>query len=287
MNSPKLRIKLPKKLVRHVPDIRLNLISVGKLDDEGYNNNFSDGKWKLSKGSLVVAKGKKTCSLYTVQAKICKGVVNTLENDSSTDLWHRRLGHMSEKGLQVLSKKELLAGIKGTPLKTCVHCFHGKQNRISFRRNIASRKSHVLDLIHSDVCGPLKVRTLGGALYFVTFIDDHSRKVWAYTLKTKDQVLDVFKHFQAKVERETGRQLKCVRSDNGGEYIGPFDQYCTNHGIRHEKTVKKTPQQNGVAERMNRTILERVRCLLSHSKLPRSFWGEAMRTVVDLINLSP
>ena len=251
----------------HVPDIRLNLIYGGKLDDEGYNNNFSDGKWKLSKGSLVVAKGKKTCSLYTMQAKICKGVVNTLENDSSTDLWHRRLGHMSEKGLQVLSKKELIV--------------------VSFRRNIASRKSHVLDLVRSDVCGPLKVRTLGGTLYFVTFIDDHFRKVWAYTLKTKDQVLDVFKHFKANVERETGRQLKCVRSDNGGEYIGPLDQYCTNHSIRHEKTVKKTPQQNGVVERMNRTILERVRCFLSHSKLPRSFWGEAMRTTVDLINLSP
>ena len=243
--------KLLLRDVRHVSDIRLNLISTGKLDDEGYNNNFSDGKWKLSKGSLVVAKGNKTCSLYTMQAKICKGVVNTLENDSSTDLWHRRLGHMSEKGLQVLSKKELLAGIKGTPLKTCVHCFHGNQNRISFRRNIASRKSHVLDLVHLDVCGPLKVRTLGGDLYFVTFIDDHSRKVWAYTLKTKDQVLDVFKHFQANVERETGRQLKCVLLDNGGQYIGPFDQYCTNHGIMHEKTVKK--------------ILARVRCLLSHS----------------------
>ena len=234
--------KLFLRDVRHVPDIRLNIIYAGKLDDEGYNNNFSDGKWNLSKGSLVVANGKKTCSLYTMQAKIYKGVVNTLENDSSTDLWHRRLGHMSEKGLQALSKKELLVGIKGTPLTTCVHCFHGKQNRISFRRNIASRKSHVLDLVHYDVCGPLKVRTLGGALYFVTFIDDHSRKVWAYTLKTKDQVLDVFKHFQANIERETGRQLKCVRSDNGGEYIGPFDQYCTNHDIRHGKIVKKTPQ---------------------------------------------
>ena len=182
--------KLLLRNVWHVPDIRLNLIYGGKLDDEGYNNNFSDGKWKLSKGSLVVAKGKKTCSLYTMQAKICKGVVNTLENDSSTDLWHRRLGHMSEKGLQVLSKKELIV--------------------VSFRRNIASRKSHVLDLVRSDVYGPLKVRTLGGTLYFVTFIDDHFRKVWAYTLKTKDQVLDVFKHFKANVERETDRQLKCV-----------------------------------------------------------------------------
>ena len=95
-----------------------------------------------------------------------------------------------------------------------------------------------------------------------------------------------FKYFQAKVERKTGKKLKCVRSDNGGEYIGPFDQYCRTQGIRHQMTVKKTPQQNGVAERMNRTMVERMRCMLSHAKLPRSFWAKAMRTTVDLINLS-
>jgi hypothetical protein len=123
---------------------------------------------------------------------------------------------MSEKELQVLVKKELLAGATGTSLEPCVYCFYEKQNRVSFHRSIASRKSHVLDLVHSDVCELLKVKTLGGALYFITFIDDHSRKVWAYTLRTKDQVLNVFKHFQAMAERETDRQLKCARSNNGG-----------------------------------------------------------------------
>ena len=151
---------------------------------------------------------------------------------------------MSEKGLQVLTKKELLPGMKGKPLKTCVHCLAGKQTRISFRTILANRKSNVLDLVHSYDCGPMKVKFHGGALYFVTFIDDHSRKVWAYTLKTKDQVLDVFKHFHAKVERETRKKLKCIRSDNGGEYIGPFDEYCCSQGIKHQKNVKKTPQQN-------------------------------------------
>jgi transposase InsO family protein len=278
--------KLVLKDVRHVPDIRLNLISTGKLDDEGYKNHFGDGKWKLIKGSLVVAKGNKTCSLYTMKGKISKEFVNALDDDSSTELWHKRLGHMSEKGMQLLAKKELLPGMKGTPLKTCVHCLAGKQNRVAFRK-FSTRKPNVLDLVHSDVCGPLKVRSHGGALYFVTFIDDHSRKLWVYALKTKDQVLDVFKHFQAKVERETGKKLKCVRSDNSGEYLGPFDEYCRSQGIKHQKTVKKTPQQNGVAERMNRTLVERMRCMLSHAKLPRSFWGEAMMTAVDLINLSP
>ena len=84
-------------------------------------------------------------------------------------------------------------------------------------------------------------KSLGGAHYLVTFIDDHSRRIWAYTLKTKYQVLDVFKHFHASVERQTGRKLKCIRTDNGGEYIGEFDAYCKKHGIRHQLTPPKTP----------------------------------------------
>ena len=112
--------------MRHVPDIRLNLISTGKLDDEGFNNKFGNGIWKLTKGSLVVAKCKKTHTLYSMQGKICKRVVNALEDDTSTELWHMQLGHMSEKGLQVLFKKELLLGLKDTHLKTCVHCLAGK-----------------------------------------------------------------------------------------------------------------------------------------------------------------
>lgn len=141
--------------------------------------------------------------------------------------------------------------------------------------------------MHSDVCGPMKVQTFTGALYFVTFIDDHSRKLWAYVLKTKGEVLSKFIEFKALVERETGKKIKCIRSDNGGEYCGPFDAYCRQFGIRHQKTPPKTPQLNGLAERMNRTIVERIRCLLSEAKLPQTFWGEALYSAVHVINLSP
>jgi transposase InsO family protein len=111
--------------------------------------------------------------------------------------------------------------------------------------------------------------------------------VWVYPLKTKDQVLQVFKEFHASVEQASGRKLKCLRTDNRGEYIGPFSAYCRSYGIRHEKVPPKTPQMNGVVERMNRTIAEKVRSMLSQAKLPKSFWGEVVRTAVDLINLSP
>ena len=208
--------KLILKNVKHIPDIRLNLISAGKLDDEGYCNTFVNGQWKLTKGSMVVARGKKFSTLYILQAKLSKDIVNAIEDESMVELWHKRLAHMSEKGLTVLAKKNLLSGMKTAPLKKCTHCLAGKQNRISFQSSPPSRKSNVLDMVYSDVCGPMKTRSLGGSLYFVTFIDDHSRKLWAYTLKSKDQVLEVFKQFQALVERQTGKKLRCIRTDNGG-----------------------------------------------------------------------
>lgn len=271
--------------VRHVPDIRLSLISAGLLDDQGYANKFCDGKWKLSKGSLIVARGKKQRSLYVMQARVCNGDVN-VAGDASSDLWHNRLGHMGEKGLQILSKKDYLPNFSGMPLHSCVDCLDGKQHRVAFRSRPPFRRKHALDLVHTDVCS-MDAKSHRGAQYFVTFIDDYSRKLWAFVLKSKDQVLDAFKEFHVRVERESDRKLKCVRSDNGGEYRGPFENYCKSQGIKLEKTVPKTPQLNGVAERMNRTIEERIRCMLSHAKLPKSFWAEAMFTAVYLINHSP
>ncbi len=102
--------------------------------------------------------------------------------------------------------------------------------------------------------------------FTLTFIDNWSRKVWVYALKTKDQVLEKFKQLHVLVERQSGKKLKCIRSDNGGEYCGPFDTYCKQHGIRYEKTPPK-----GLVERMNKTLIERVRCMLSEAKLPKHF----------------
>lgn len=114
----------------------------------------------------------------------------------------------------------------------------------------------MVELIHSDVCGPLKVKTIGGTSYFVTFIDDYSRKLWVFALKTKDHVLPTFKELHASVERDTDMKIKYVRSDNGGEYIVPFDVYCKEQGIKHQKTPLKMTQLNDISEQMNRTLME-------------------------------
>ncbi|GAA0155218.1 transmembrane signal receptor [Lithospermum erythrorhizon] len=192
---------------------------------------------------------------------------------------------MSEKALKILSKKEFIPNLGDAHIGRCSPCLMGKQDKISFNR-LSQRKNKVLELVYFDVCGPMTTRTIGGCSYFVTFVDDYSRRLWAYPLKSKDQLFDVFKQFHVMVERENGEPLKCIRTDNGGEYIGMFDQYCRKYGIRHEQSVPKTPQHNGLAERMNRTIMEKVRCLLSHSNLPRLFWGEALYATIQIINLS-
>ncbi|PKI62640.1 hypothetical protein CRG98_016911 [Punica granatum] len=115
-----LGCKLLLKKVRHVPEIRLNLISTGQLDDEGYSNEFSNGRWKLSKGSLIVARGQKTDTLYRLRARHNSGQINVVE-DYPIELWHRRHGHISEKGIQILARKQSLP-VKGMHLSTCDHC---------------------------------------------------------------------------------------------------------------------------------------------------------------------
>ncbi|RDX94220.1 hypothetical protein CR513_23419, partial [Mucuna pruriens] len=230
------------------------------LDDSGYDSHFGYGKWKFTKGNLIVAKGDKISKLYWTKALVVKQSVNVMDMEAS--LWHQRLSHISEKGLNCLTKKDMLLGLKIAELEKCSHRMVGKQTRVSFKKHPPSKKLEFLELIHSDVCSPLKVKSFSGALYFVTFINDCSTKLWVYTLKSKNQVLEKFKHFQALVERQSGKKVKCICCNIGGEYCGPFDVYCKQQDIRDEKTPHKTPQLNGLTEKMNRALIERVGCML-------------------------
>jgi hypothetical protein len=203
-------------------------------------------------------------------------------------VWHNRLGHLSERGMKVLQNENFIPSFDCSSLEFCVHCIMGKQKRVNFKRNESHRKLKSLELVYSDVCGPFNVKSLGGASYFVTFLDDFSRKCWIYPLASKDQVFETFKKFKTRVENEIEKTIKCLQTDNGGEFCSnEFDDFCARHGIRRVKTVPYTPQENGAIERMNRTIVERIRSMLSHSGLPKSFWAEAANTAVYIINRSP
>jgi hypothetical protein len=254
--------------VRHVPKLARNLISVSQLtDDAGFEMKFTKTSWKLLKGAMVIAQGQRDGTLYRVRNEY---FVNMASSEVSAKLWHQRLGHMSEKGMKVMVSKGKLDGLSCVDLPLCEGCVFGKQKIVSFSKTGRTPKVEKLELVHTDVWGPSQVSSLNGSCYYVTFIDDSTRKLWIYFMKNKSDVFEIFKKWKSLVENQTGLKLKCLRSDNGGEYCSnEFDEYCAGHGIRREKTVPKTPQQNGIAERMNRTIMERARSMLVDAGLPK------------------
>ena len=152
--------------------------------------------------------------------------------DSDTALWHNRLGHMSEKGMKLLHSKKVLPSLKCVNMDFCEICMYGKQKRVSFVKTGKENKKEKLELVHTDVWGPAQVSSLGGSHYYVTFIDDATRKVWVYFLRQKSDVFQTFKNWKCLVENEIGKKLKCLRSDNGGEYCShEFEDYCSTNGI--------------------------------------------------------
>lgn len=208
-------------------------------------------------------------------------------NSDSTELWHMRLGHLSEGGMKKLYKSQLLKGVKTCSLEFCKFCVYDKQRRVSFKPGAHTSKN-VLDYVHSDVWGPIKHTSIGVAHYFVSFLDDYSRKVWVYFMKQKFEVFRIFKQWKAKVDNQTGKKVKYFRSDNGTEYKDrSFLQFFQDEGITGHFSIKRTPEQNGVAERMNRTLLECARCMRLNAGLSKSFWAEAINTACYLINRSP
>jgi hypothetical protein len=276
--------------VRHIPDMRKNLISLGTLDSKGYSYKSENGIMKVSKGAMIVMTGQKISSnIYKLLGNtILGGVAAVAESeDDDTLLWHMRLGHMSERGMRELHKRNLLTGIKSCKLDFCKYCIMGKQCRVRFKTATHKTKG-ILDYVHSDIWGPVRTPSKGGAQYFMSFIDDYSRKVWVYFLKNKSEAFAKFKIWKAEMENQTGRKIKCLRTDNGTEYRdGNFLKFCEEHGIKRHFTVRKTPQQNGVAERLNRTITETARCLRLNAELPKIFWAEVVDMACYIINRSP
>ena len=157
----------------------------------------------------------------------------------------------------------------------CETCIGGKHHRSSFETS-KSQTKEPLELVHSDMCGKMREKSIGGAEYFLTFTDDKTRYSWVYPLKTKDQVFDRFLEWKALVEKSSDKKLKRLRTDNGGEHTSKlFEAFLKSEGVCHECTIPKTPQQNTAAERLNRTLVESSRIMLLDATLPHKFWAEA------------
>ena len=186
-----------------------------------------------------------------------------MKETDHTKLWHLRLGHMSEKGLLELSKKGLFRGQAIGSMEFCEHCVLGKQRRVSFKAAIHRTKS-TFDYVYLDLWGPSRESSTRESRYLLTIIDNYSKKVWVFFLKIKDEVFREFKDWKTMIEKQTGKQVKKLRTDNGLEFVkDEFTSFCKRLGIVRHRTYAERPQQIGVAERMNRTLLEKARCMLS------------------------
>ena len=195
---------------------------------------------------------------------------------------------MSQSSMDILVRKGHLKKEEIKFLGFCEACAMGKSHKQNFRKEKHTTRG-ILDYVHSDLWGsPNVTPSLSGCKYFLTFIDDYSRRIWIYFLKTKDEAFQKFEEWKTLVENQTQKKLKCLRTDNGLEFCNNlFDKLCKDTGVKHHKTCPYTPQQNGVSERMNRTIMDKVRSMLHETGLGAEFWAEAASTAVYIINRLP
>lgn len=247
-----------------------NLMSVRKMEEKGLLVSFSNKKVKIAKEGVILATGELNNSLYKLKLKLRSESSNAILIEVNKNLMHRRMGHSSTYPCE---------GI-------CEVCLKGKQARLPHKSIEEERKAkHLLEIVSSDVCGPISPTSLDGKRYFVTFIDHFSHFTVCYFMETKDEVFEHFKTYLGMIENKFNKRMERLRLDNGGEYISnEFKTLCQEKGIQIEYTIPRTPQHNGVAERYNRTVMEKARCLIFDSTLTKEFWKEAVGTSIYLIN---
>ena len=287
------KCKLKDVLV--VPQLSYNLISVSKATQVGYSVSFKDNECKITRADgAVIAVGVRVGCFYHLdfqQRLNSSHAANANSDNSKENVWHQHFGHLGTQNLNKLANENLVTGFdfdSKSELDFCESCVYGKLHKCPFPNSGAKRADEPLGLFHGDLCGKITPKSAGGAEYFLTFTDDKTWYVLVYALKQKSEVFSKFCEWRALVEKSSGHKLKTLRTDNGGEFMSnKFQDYLKAEGVKHELTVPKTPEQNGVAERQNRTLVESVRAMLTQAKLPKKFWVEALNTAVYLRNRSP
>nr|GFB35913.1 retrovirus-related Pol polyprotein from transposon TNT 1-94 [Tanacetum cinerariifolium] len=238
------------KDVQYAPRLAHNLISVSQLIEFGHSVKFDE-----------------------------VALVNNQEMND-VDLWHLRYGHLNNNGLQLLKNKEMVSGLPfiKDQKKVCEGCVLDKQAKKSFPVGNSRRATEVLELVHADLCGPMKSESLSGSKYFLLFTNDFSIMSWVYFLQLKSETFKKFKIFKAFTEKQSGKCLKVLR-DRGGEFTSSeFRIFYEEQGIKREMTDPYTPKQNRVAKRKNRTVVEMARSMLKSKGLPDNFWAKGVAT---------
>ncbi|GKB17729.1 putative ribonuclease H-like domain-containing protein, partial [Tanacetum coccineum] len=285
--------KLDFKDVYFVKELKFNLFSVSQMCDKKNSVLFTDTEcvvlspdFKLTDQSHVLLKVPRKDNMYSVDLKnvVPQGGLTCLFAKATPDesnLWHRRLGHVNFKTINKLVRGNL---IRGLPLKlfeinqTCVACQKGKQHRASCKTKTVSSISQPLQMLHMDLFGPTFVKSLMKKMYCLVVTDNFSKFSWVFFLAIKDKTSKILKTLIG-IENLIDLKVKVIRCDNGTEFMNRvMNQFCEMKGIKREFSVARTPQQNGVPERKNRTLIEATRTMLADSKLPTTFLAEAVNT---------
>ena len=274
------------KNVLCVPDLNTNLLSVAKFTDYGYDVKFNKYGAKIYKdqGRVQMTAVRRGNAYYVESMATSHEVVIAAVEE---DIWHRRLGHVNKRTIEDMKKEELVDGMKEHDRINvqCECCIEGKACRKVHARLGYRRTNGILQLWHMDLIGPINPISKGGKRYVFTIIDDYSRMFFIEVLKEKGEAADVLKKLIILKENQSGKRVKAIRSDNGGEFIGAdLKKWLENKGIKHELSPARTPQCNGVAERGNRSLIEMTRSIMSDSGLPMDFWTEAVCTSAHIKN---
>jgi len=263
-SDPSLNIPdLPLKLVEviYVPNLNANLLSVGKMTNANVDVIFSKDSSSLTMDDVTLARGPKIHNLFTFMARPTEETIKYSPDTMDINLWHHRLTHMSHSTIERMARENTVIGLpsnlKNDKQILCTDCPYGKQTQAPFN-GTEELPANIGDIVSSDICGPFET-SIGGFKYLITWIDLSSRYSSVDFLKTKDSntVTGSFKKYSTWIKRQKGTDIKRIRTDNGGEYIGKeFTDACTQMGIIHETTAPYTSEHNGIAERYNRTLQE-------------------------------
>ncbi|GJW95778.1 putative ribonuclease H-like domain-containing protein [Tanacetum coccineum] len=292
--------KLDFEDVYFVKELKFNLFSVSQMCDKKNSVLFTETEclilspdFKLPDENQVMLKIPRKDNMYSfdlknvVPSKGLTCLIAKATNDES-NMWHRRLGHINFKTMNKLVKGNL---VRGLPLKifendhSCVACQKGKQHKASCKSKLVTSVSQPLQILHMDLFGPTFVKSIMGKAYCLVVTDDYSRFSWVFFLAKKDETSGILKNFITGIENQLNHKVKIIRCDNGTEFKNyDMNQFCGIKGIKREFSNARTPQQNGVAERKNRTLIEAARTMLADSLLPIPFWAEAVNTACYVQN---
>lgn len=278
--------------VLYVKDLNKNLLSVNAITENGGKVIFTKDKAEIWKNNIKLVGSRTREGLWSMNLnQDCKNSALLTQEKEKTLKWHQKLGHLGKGNMRKLLTTSEGMNITEENLdilnNTCEICLKAKQTRIPFGKE-RTRAKRPLEIIHTDVCGPIEPVTWDRKKYILTFIDDFTHFVMIYLLEGKYEVPEAVKEYTNQVETKWNLKISKLRCDNGREFVNDdLKNWCKKRGIIMDLTTPYTPQLNGKAERMNRTLIEKTRALLTDAQRDKSFWGEAARTAAYLINRSP